>query len=101
MRGGALVGFPVGMVVGTSGWCWRLLHDCCIVWVRQKKHINRRPMSNFHSLSTYVDCTNFKSYFPRLWGRDYFLFLHLFMIFFIEKLIGSCRNLVWFGGVPK
>ncbi len=28
----ALVGFPVGISVGTfgTGGCWHLLHDCCI-----------------------------------------------------------------------
>ena len=32
VRGGALVGFSVGMGVGKygAGGCWHLLHDCCI-----------------------------------------------------------------------
>jgi hypothetical protein len=30
VRGGALVGFLFGIDVSTFGWCWGLLHDCCI-----------------------------------------------------------------------
>jgi hypothetical protein len=36
-----------------------------IIWAPPKKKINHAPMSDFHSLSTYVDSTKFKSYFPR------------------------------------
>ncbi len=64
----------------------------------QKNQINRAPMSDFHSLSTYVDRINFKSYFPRQLGHSYFLFPRVFYDFFSLKLIGPRRNLVWFGG---
>ncbi len=50
--------------------------------------INRSPMSNFHSLSTYVDHTNFKSYFPRQLGHFYFLFLCVFYDFFHWNSLG-------------
>jgi hypothetical protein len=46
--------------------------------------MRRAPMSDVHSLSTYVDCTNFKSYFPRQMGHSYFLSRVFFYDFFIE-----------------
>ncbi len=62
----------------------------------KKNQMKRAPMSNFHSLSTYVDHTNFKSYFPRQLGH--FFCSHVFFMFFLLKLIRPHRNLVWFGG---
>ncbi len=50
----------------------------------KKNQMKCAPMSDFKSLSTYVDCTNFKSYFPRQLGHSYFLFLRVFITFFIE-----------------
>ena len=63
----------------------------------QKNQMKLAPMSNFHSLSAYVDGTNFKSYFPGQLGHSYFLFPRVFYDFFSLKLIGPRRNLVWFG----
>ncbi len=64
----------------------------------KKNQMKRAPMSNFHSLSTYVDCTNFKSYFPRLLGHSYFLFPHVFYDFFHWNSLGPVEISYGLGG---
>ncbi len=64
----------------------------------QKNRLNRAPMSNFHSLSTYVDHTNYKSYFPRQLGHSYFVFPHVFYDFFHWNSLGPVEILNGLGG---
>ncbi len=61
----------------------------------QKNQMKRVPMSDFHSLSTYVDHTNYKSCFPRQLRHSYFLSSHVFYDFFHWNSLGPVE--IWYG----